>query len=152
MNVIYMPSMYAVETPLPFLILSFHVCHRSSCSKTGSFWLRNMTIQLSNELNPIFPFPTTLLGTLLARFFEKKRAPGPPGHPNGHRRHLSWGTSPTFALMLCYVQNDVKHRFYGRVSPLGWWFPILQSFKLITSAKMDLPAIQWTLDQVLDLV
>lgn len=72
MNVIYMPSMYAVETPLPFLILSFHVCHRSSCSKTGSFWLRNMTIQLSNELNPIFPFPTTLLGTLLARFFEKK--------------------------------------------------------------------------------
>lgn len=26
--------------------------------------VRNMTIQLSNELNPIFPFPTTLLGIL----------------------------------------------------------------------------------------
>ena len=32
MNVIYMPSMYAIETPLPFLILSFHVCHRSPSS------------------------------------------------------------------------------------------------------------------------
>lgn len=84
---------------------------RSSCSKTGWFWLRNMTIQLSNELNPIFPFPTTLLGTLAPKRPRMRQVIGP-------RRHLSWGTSPTFALMLCYVQNDVKHRFYGRVSPL----------------------------------
>ena len=39
-----------------FKFLAFHF--------STVFVVRNMTIQLSNELNPIFPFPTTLLGIL----------------------------------------------------------------------------------------